>query len=83
MEIPYIAHESIVTRMERTNKRLFILCIILVICLVGSNAAWLCYESQFEDEVYTQEADVETSGNAIINNGGDLNYGTGQNTADN
>ena len=42
--IPYFAHEGIMARMERTIKRLWVLCIVLIILLAGSNAAWLWYE---------------------------------------
>lgn len=54
--IPYFAHEGMMARMERTIKRLWVLCIILIILLAGSNGAWLWYENQFIDEVtVTQE----------------------------
>lgn len=39
--IPYYAHEGIVARMERANRRLWILCIVLIILLAGTNAAWI------------------------------------------
>lgn len=67
--IPYIAHEGMMVRMERTNHRLWILCIFLIICLVASNLAWFLYESQFEyyDEEITQEVtqSAESEGDAI------------------
>ena len=76
--ISTVAFESVMARFERTIKRLWILLIILVLLLVGSNVAWLVYESQFEDQVITQEVhqdadcgDNEYSGNII---GGDY-YG--------
>ena len=47
--------ESITTKLERTIERLWILAIILVVLLVGSNAAWMFYENQFEDTVITQD----------------------------
>lgn len=53
--IPYIAHESEVARLERIIKRMFIICILLIVFLVGTNAYWIWYESQWEDEVITQE----------------------------
>ena len=54
--ISYAAHEGIMARMERTIRRLWILCIILIILLAGTNAAWIWYENQFIDEVtVTQE----------------------------
>lgn len=63
--VPYIVYESAVSRMERIVKRLWILCIILIAIIIGSNMAWLYYESQFEDIVVTQETEA----------GGDNNYG--------
>lgn len=72
--IPYIAHEGMMARMERTIRRLWILCIILIILLAGTNAAWILYESQFIDEVtVTQDVDSDNGGNAIINDGVRIN----------
>lgn len=58
---------------ERTIKRLWILIVILVVLLFGSNVAWIIYESSFVDEVITQE---NTDGpNNYIGNDGDIhNY---------
>ena len=47
--VPFAVHESAMARMERTIRRLWILLILLVVLLVGSNALWIWYESQFED----------------------------------
>lgn len=77
--IPYIAHEGMMVRMERTNHRLWILCIFLIICLVASNLAWFLYESQFEyyDEEITQEVtqSAESEGDAINRFVGGDSYG--------
>ena len=78
--ISYFAHEGVIAHMERTQKRLWILCIILIVCLVGTNAVWLWYNSQFEDVVTTREITQELSsqhGNAVINDGVHIN-GTGE-----
>ena len=37
-------------RADRTNRRLFIIVILLIVALLGSNAGWLYYESQFVEE---------------------------------
>ena len=57
----YLAwHEGDMARMERANKRLWVVIIILIVALIGSNAAWIYNESQFE-EISTQiEAEQET-----------------------
>lgn len=77
--IPYFCHEGEMARAERTIKRLWILCIILVILLVGTNLAWIHYENQFEDVVtVTQESSTEGGGDAIVNNEGNIIYGEGK-----
>lgn len=67
--------EIFIATLERTIRRLWILCIILILLLVGTNALWLYYESQFEDIVTTESIETETSdgGDAtgIIGNRGD------------
>lgn len=76
-DVPYIVHEADMARQERTIKRLWILLIILVLALVGSNLAWAMYENSFADEVtetYTSEAD---GGVAIVNRDGSISYGEG------
>jgi hypothetical protein len=72
--IPYIVFEGELARQERTIKRLWILVIILVLLLVGSNGAWLYYESQFNTiEAIKVMQDVDTdSGNAIVNGTGEV-----------
>ena len=72
--IPYFLHEGDMARAERTIKRLWILCILLIVLLVGTNIAWIRYESQFMDEVtVTQDSDTGTNnylgGNGVITNG--------------
>ena len=69
--IPYVVHEGEVARLERTIKRLFILCIILIVIAVGTNVYWIWNESQYEDIVVTQE---NTDGyNSYIGNDGEAN----------
>ena len=67
--IPFVAHEQMMVRMERTNHRLWILCIFLVICLIATNLAWVLWESQWEmyeetTQEVTQSAESE-QGNAV------------------
>ena len=45
-DVPYIAHESAVARLERVIKRLWVLVLALIILLCASNAAWIWWESQ-------------------------------------
>ena len=75
--IPYFCHEGDMARAERTIRRLWILCILLIFLFVGSNIAWIYYESQFAEEVtVTQEADTDGGGDAIVNNSGEVINGT-------
>ena len=70
--IPYIAFESATARQERTIKRLWIICLVLIFALLGTNAGWIYYESSFEDVVVTQEATADGSSDINLQNvGGD------------
>ena len=78
--VPYIVHESAMARTERGAKRLWTAIILLIVLLVGSNGAWLWYESQFE----TVETVEVTQGNAdgynnYIGNDGDIVNGNPKN----
>ena len=82
-KISFTVFEAACSRLERTIKRLWILLIILVVLLVGSNALWVIYESQFE---YYEETSIEAEqdGDGInIIGGGDVNYGTESKADDN
>lgn len=65
--IPFIAFESATSRQERTIKRLWILCIILIIALIGTNAGWLYYETSFEQVSVTQEIEATSDGDSDLN----------------
>jgi hypothetical protein len=74
--IPYIAFESATARQERTIKRLWIICIILIISLLGTNGGWIWYNSQWEvveTTTVTQDLDSSDGGDAIINDGVHIN----------
>lgn len=78
-DVPYIVFETELARMERMVKRLFITVIVLICFLVGTNAYWIWYESQFEDVTTTveQEATADDFSKAIINDGVHINGGEG------
>jgi hypothetical protein len=68
--VPYIVHESDMSRLERQLKRLWIVILVLIFMLVGSNIAWIVYENSFEEVVITQE---NSDGyNNYIGNDGDI-----------
>ena len=74
--VAYLEFESSQARMERTNFRLWLLCLVLIISLLGTNTAWIVYENQFEDTEVSQE--IETGeGDATVIGVGDY-YGEGE-----
>lgn len=83
--VSYIAFESMKATMERTAKRLWIIVLVLIILLFGSNVAWIIYESQSEfvesNEVYQ---DVDTGeGSAYVNGIGDVYHGESETSSTN
>jgi hypothetical protein len=70
--VPYIVHESDMSRLERQLKRLWVVILILIFLLVGSNCAWLWYESQFETVETVQEVVQEADNGENHFIGGDV-----------
>lgn len=73
-KVDYIIFESALARLERQNKRLFILCLVIFLAFVASNMAWAVYENQFEDTTITQE-NADGINNYVGNDGDITNYG--------
>lgn len=71
-KIPVVAFELEQSRHERREKRFFAVIIILILLLVGTNAAWLYYESQFEEITQEVQQEAENGTNNFV--GGDF-YG--------
>ena len=71
--VSYFVHESIMVRQERTIRRLWILCLVLILCLVGTNLAWTVYENGFTDEITTTTIEAHSDGgSAIANESGEI-----------
>lgn len=70
--VPYIVHESDMSRLERQLKRLWIVILVLIFMLVGSNCAWLWYESQLETVETVQEVIQEADNGENHFIGGDV-----------
>ena len=85
LTVPYVALESERARHERERKHertlWFIVVIVLIILLFGTNAAWINYESSFTDEESTTvDLDVDTAnGTANVAGIGDVFYGESTN----
>ena len=86
LSISYLAFESSQARMERLNKRLWIVILVLIIALVGTNAGWIYYENSFEDVVVKQEVEAQADGDSDLKLntiGGDYNVGKSESYTDN
>ncbi len=78
--VPYIVHEADMSRLERTIHRLYKLLILLLILLVGTNIAWIIYESQYETTTTNTNTEdvsqyIDADGTAIVAGIGDAIYG--------
>ncbi len=65
-------------RHSREKRRLWIAILVLIFMLVGSNVAWLIYESQFVyvEESVDQQIEARQDGAGVnIVSGGDVDYG--------
>ncbi len=77
--VSYIVHESEMARRERTEKRLWVIILVLIALLAGSNGAWIWYESQFIEEQWSFEANADDGGTAVANGRGDVSiYGNSE-----
>lgn len=74
VSIPYYVAEGMIDRLSATNKRLWVMCILLIVLLVGSNGLWIWYESQFMYYEQSVEQEIESEGNTTVIGIGD-NYG--------
>ena len=76
MEEKSLAMEML-QELKKANKRNFAIIVILLVVLVGSNIAWLVYESQYETivEETTVDAGDGTATYLENSNSGDITYG--------
>lgn len=77
MEEKSIAYE-LLQEVKKTNKRLFIICIIELIIIVVTNAGWIYYNTQFE--TVSEQTTVDGGDNGVAtylenSESGDINYG--------
>lgn len=75
--VPFKVFESVQARADRRFRLMWALLILMLIALIGTNAGWIIYESQFEDIVMT-ETTQDGEGVNIIGNG-DITYGAEKN----
>ena len=71
--VPYAVLEDFKETAKANSLKWFIICLVLIVLLVGTNIGWLVYESQFEDivEITTQEVeqDADNGENHFIGGG--------------
>ena len=82
----YFMWESSHARAERIVVRLWIVVLVLIVALLGTNAGWIYYEHQFEDVIVTQEVEATADGDSDLNLntvGGDYNVGKSESDTDN
>lgn len=79
--VPYTVYEASQARSDRRFKLMWWLIVVLFIALVGTNAGWMVYESQFEDSV-TVTQDTPSGNNNYIGRDGDITNGTANSNED-
>ena len=82
--VPYVVHESAMSRAERHTKALIWVIVLLIVLLVGTNAGWLIYNSQFEvieETTATITQDNADGYNNYIGNDGDIVNGETDNNS--
>ena len=82
LQIPFAAHKSAMARAERHIKSLVWVIVLLIVLLVGTNAGWLIYQSQFktvEETTTTITQDNSDGYNNYIGNDGDIVNGKADN----
>ena len=57
---------EMLSELKKTTKRWFIVSIILLIALVGTNVAWLIYESSFETVYEDSTRETQYTDNSTI-----------------
>ena len=67
MTVPYIVHQSAAARQERQIRRMWIVVLVLIGALIGTNLAWIIYENSFEEVITTEEIIVDADGNGNAN----------------
>ena len=74
--VSYVVHEGEMARMERSNRRLFILLIIAIVLLFVSNAFWIKAWTDYDYSSNSIDLSTDGGGNAnYIGGNGDVTNG--------
>jgi len=66
--VSYTVYETAQARADRRFRSMLWVIVMLIVMLVGTNGAWLIYESQFEDSISVSQ-DVDTGSSPAYVNG--------------
>lgn len=80
LTIPFVAHESEMSRLEKITKRQWIALIVAIIMIFISNAIWIYAWEQYDYESYEIAADGDSNANYIGKDGNIYNGGFDKNT---
>lgn len=75
LSVPYVVHESEMSRAERREKRQWLIIIVLIASFLASNIGWLIYQSQYDTYSYEYSQDGEGLNNINTGEQGDVLYG--------
>ena len=72
--VPYAVLVDFKETAKANSLKWFVVCLVLIVLLVGSNIGWLVYESQYEDitETITQEVEQDADNGENYFVGGDM-----------
>lgn len=72
--VPYAVLVDFKETAKANSLKWFIICLVLIVLLVGSNIAWLVYENSFEDvtKIVTQEVEQDANNGENYFVGGDM-----------
>ncbi len=74
-QVSYTVYEAAQARSDRRFKLMWWLVILMFVALIGTNAGWIVYESQFEDSI-TVTQDTPNGNNNYVGHDGDITNGT-------
>ena len=83
VNVPYVVHESAMSRAERNIKRLWLAIIVSVALLFASNAFWLFAWMQYDYDGFEVTADGDSNANYIGQDGNIYNGGFGESETEN
>ena len=64
--IPYYVAEGMNERLSKTNKRQWVMCLLRIVLLVGTNGLGIGYESQWEYYEQEVEQEIEAEGDFTV-----------------